>query len=206
MITGYDNLPIGKYQSILEALSKTTDDIDAHVTILSILNDMEMEEVYNLPLEKYAELSQHVSFLLSPLPPVRGRICNSYKCGEMVLIPTTNVKKFTAAQYIDYQQMLVEKDKIVELCSTLLVPEGHTYADGYDIADVHNVIADHLSVMDVMELSAFFLRKLKTSINRTTRYLEGMSFLTLPKKERKEIHRMMKEARVFTRDGGGLHK
>ena len=158
MITSYSNLPIGKYQSILEALKNTKDDIDAHVTMLSILYDMEVEDVYNLPLQKYAELSESISFLLHPLPSVRGRICKEYKCGNMVLVPTTDVKKFTAAQFIDYQQMIKEENKVVELCSTLLVPKGHKYADGYDIAEVHSVIASHLSVMDVMDLSAFFYR------------------------------------------------
>lgn len=205
MVTSYDNLPIGKYQSILNALKKSTDDIDGHVAILSILYDMESDEVYNLPLEKYAELSSHVSFLLQPLPPVRGRICKEYRCGDMVLVPTTDVKKFTAAQFIDYQQMLKEEDKIVELCSTLLVPKGHTYADGYDIADVHKVINDYLSVMDVMELSAFFLRKLKHSIKHTMRYLEGMAWLTMRKEERKELHNLLKMVRLFIENGDGLH-
>lgn len=205
MVTSYDNLPIGKYQSILNALKKSTDDIDGHVAILSILYDMESDEVYNLPLEKYAELSSHVSFLLQPLPPVRGRICKEYRCGDMVLVPTTDVKKFTAAQFIDYQQMLKEEDKIVELCSTLLVPKGHTYADGYDIADVHAVINDYLSVMDVMELSAFFLRKLKHLIKHTMRYLEGMAWLTMRKEERKELHNLLKMVRLFIENGDGLH-
>lgn len=205
MVTSYDNLPIGKYQSILNALKKSTDDIDGHVAILSILYDMESDEVYNLPLEKYAELSSHVSFLLQPLPPVRGRICKEYRCGDMVLVPTTDVKKFTAAQFIDYQQMLKEEDKVVELCSTLLVPKGHTYADGYDIADVHKVINDYLSVMDVMELSAFFLRKLKHSIKHTMRYLEGMAWLTMRKEERKELHNLLKMVRLFIENGDGLH-
>lgn len=205
MVTSYDNLPIGKYQSILNALKKSTDDIDGHVAILSILYDMESDEVYNLPLEKYAELSSHVSFLLQPLPPVRGRICKEYRCGDMVLVPTTDVKNFTAAQFIDYQQMLKEEDKIVELCSTLLVPKGHTYADGYDIADVHAVINDYLSVMDVMELSAFFLRKLKHSIKHTMRYLEGMAWLTMRKEERKELHNLLKMVRLFIENGDGLH-
>lgn len=195
---------MGKYQRILDALKETNDDIDAHVTILSILYDMDVRDVFNLPLEKYAELSASVSFLLQPLPPVRGRICKEYRCGGMVLVPTTDIKKFTAAQYIDYQQMMKEDGKVIELCSTLLVPKGHQYADGYDIADVHQVIAEHLSVMDIMELSAFFLRKLKSLIKHTTIYLEGKAFLTMNRKERKELHKILKIVRDSLTSGDGL--
>lgn len=203
MIKSYDELPIGKYQSIIEALRQNTDDIDGHVAMLAIMYDMTMDEVYDLPLEKYQEMSKAAVFLIRPLPAARGRICKEYKLGNLVLVPTTDVKKFTAAQFIDYQQMIKEDGRLVELCSTILVPKGHTYAKGYDMADVHQAIAENLSVTDVMELSAFFLRSLKGSISRTLNYLEGLAWLTMKKEERKELHKMLKELRDLLKDGDG---
>lgn len=205
MITSYDNLPMGKYQRIIEALKANTDEIDAHVEMLAILNDMKKEDVYDMPLEDYARISEAASFLLQPLPDVTGKIEKEYVCGDMILVPVTDVKKFTAAQYIDYQQMLKEDGKVVELCSTLVVPKGHKYADGYDIADVHRAIAEHLSVMQVFHLSAFFLRKLKSSIKHSLTYLQGRAMWVLKKKEdRRILSRMVKAIRLFMKNGDGL--
>lgn len=203
MITSYSNLPMGKYQRVIEALKQNEDAIDAHVEMLSILYDLTPEEVMNMPLEQYQELSFNCSFLMQPLPPVKGRICKEYKFGDMVLVPTTDIKKFTAAQYIDYQQMLQEDDKLIELMSCLLVPKGCKYAQGYDIADVHKVIADYMCVSDVMEMSAFFLRKLKSSISNTLSCLELDMTLSRDKDKRMMIS-LSRIIRHSLKNGVGL--
>jgi hypothetical protein len=208
MITSYSNLPMGKYQRVLEALAEHTDDIDAHAAMLAILNDMTMDEVMNLPLPKYQAMSERISFLLEPLPKVKGRICKEYKFGDMVLIPTTDVKKFTAAQYIDYQQMVKEENRMVEVMSTLLVPKGHKYAQGYDIADVHRVIAEYMSVAEVMELSAFFLRKFKDLIGSMLTSLE-LDLLMSKEMDKMEMIRLSSKIRHLLKNGDGwtmLHK
>lgn len=202
MITSYNNLPMGKYQRVIEALKDKEDAIDAHAEMLAILYDMTAQDVMNLPLEKYQELSENCSFLLQDLPPIKGRICKEYKFGDMVLVPTTNVKQFTAAQYIDYQQMIKEDDKLIELMSCLLVPKGCKYAQGYDIADVHKVIAEYMCVSDVMEMSAFFLRKLKSSICNTLNYLELDMTLSRDKDKRMIIN-LSRMIRYSLKNGDG---
>lgn len=203
MITSYSNLPMGKYQRVIEALAANKDEIDAHATMLAIINDMTTDEVMNLPLPEYQAMSERVSFLLEPLPKVKGRICKEYKFGDMVLIPTTDVKKFTAAQYIDYQQMVKEENRMVEVMSTLLIPRGHKYAQGYDIADVHKVIAEYMSVAEVMELSAFFLRKFKDSICSTLSSLE-LDLLMSKVEGKMEMIRLSSKIRRLLKNGDGL--
>lgn len=203
MITSYSNLPMGKYQRVIDALKKNEDAIDAHVEMLSILYDLTPEEVMNMPLEQYQELSFNCSFLMQPLPPVKGRICKEYKFGDMVLVPTTDIKKFSAAQYIDYQQMIQEDGKLIELMSCLLVPKGCKYAQGYDIADVHKVIAEYMCVSDVMEMSAFFLRKLKNSISNTLSCLELDMTLSRDKDKRRMIN-LSRIIRHSLKNGVGL--
>ena len=203
MITSYSNLPMGKYQRVIDALKKNEDAIDAHVEMLAILYDMTPEDVMNMPLEQYQELSFNCSFLMQPLPPVKGRICKEYKFGDMVLVPTTDIKKFSAAQYIDYQQMIQEDGKLIELMSCLLVPKGCKYAQGYDIADVHKVIAEYMCVSDVMEMSAFFLRKLKNSISNTLSCLELDMTLSRDKDKRRMIN-LSRIIRHSLKNGVGL--
>ena len=92
-------------------------------------------------------------------------MAKSYRLGDLVLVPTQDLTKITAAQYIDFQTLSQEgEEKTVELCSVFLIPKGHKYADGYDIADVQDAIRRHLSVQDVVTLAAFFLRKYAESI------------------------------------------
>lgn len=203
MITSYNNLPMGKYQRVIDALKKNEDAIDAHAEMIAILNDMNVKDVMNLPLQEYQELSLHCAFLLHPLPPAKGKICKEYRFGDMVLVPTTDIKKFTAAQYIDYQQMLNEENRLVELMSCLLIPKGKKYAQDYDIADVHKAIADYMCVSDVMELSAFFLRKLKGSIINTLNYLE-LDMTLSREKDKREIISLSRQVRHSLKNGVGL--
>jgi hypothetical protein len=203
MITGYHNLPIGKYQQIIARMQQLGDGVDAHVSLIAQLNDITEEEAYNMPLLKYQELSERASFMMEELPKPSKRIMDVYALGSFKLVPTKDVKKFTTAQYIDYQQMIKEDNKIVEILSCLLVPKGCTYADGYDLAEVQNAIAENLSVMEAYNLSAFFLRKLKSSINSSLISL-GMSMLTLPRKERKPMLNLLRAIRSSFKNGDGL--
>lgn len=203
MITGYQNLPIGKYQKIIERMQQRADEIDAHVSLVAIFNDITEDEAYNMPLLKYQELSERAAFMMEELPKPSKRIMDVYALGTFKLVPTKDVKKFTTAQYIDYQQMIKEENKLIEVLSCLLVPKGHTYADGYDLAEVQTAIAENLSVMDAYNLSAFFLRKLKSSINSSLISL-GMEMLKLPRKERKPMLNLLRAIRNSFKSGDGL--
>lgn len=202
MITGYHNLPIGKYQRIISVLKERQDDIDAHAAIVAILNDMTEEEVLNLPLSKYQELSAPITFIMKPLPRYQGKVLKEYIIEDMVLIPTTDIKKFTAAQYIDYQTLIKEDDKLIELISTLLVPKGHTYANGYDLADVQCAISK-MPVMLIAELSAFFLQKWQGLINRSLISLDLWTRIEIPRKERKEITETIRTIKNSLKSGDG---
>lgn len=203
-ITSYETLPIGRYQQIIESLQKEEDDIDAHASIIALVNGMTKDEVLSLPLLEYKRMAEDVSFLLEPLPKTRGRIGNRYELGGMVLIPSKDLRKWTAAQFIDYQTMSKEKDRLVEMLSCILIPEGHSYVQGYDIADVQKVIAENMSVMDVAEMSAFFLRKLQSSINHILICLGLRMRMELTKEERKELVEMVKVMRHSVRNGVGF--
>lgn len=202
MITGYHNLPIGKYQRILEVLKNRQDDIGAHAAIVAILNDMTEEEVLNLPLLEYKKLSEPLGFIMEPLPKYEGKVKKEYIIGDIVLVPVVDIKKFTAAQYIDYQTLIKEDDKLIELMSTLLVPKGHTYANGYDLADVQSAISK-MPVMLIAELSAFFLQKWQDLMNRSLISLDLWTRVEIPRKQRKEITEMIRTLRSSLASGDG---
>jgi hypothetical protein len=204
-ITSYDTLPLGKYQQIITMLKNEKDDIDAHAAILAIMYDKKEEDIMNLPLQEYMNLSESISFLLQPLPQFKPRAKDKYVIGDLVLIPTKNIKKFTAAQYIDYQMLIKENDKLVELVSTLLVPKGCTYGNGYDIAEVYDAV-EKMSVAEVAELSAFFLQQFRKLIDHSLTYLGMELMMTTKRKERKEMMKTIRTLRNLVKSGVGFIK
>lgn len=205
MITGYHNLPIGKYLNAINAMMKKEDDMDAHVAMIASLEGITDDEAYNMPLPQYQELSERYAFMIHELPKSSNKIKDVYRLGGMELTPIKDVKKFTAAQYIDYQQLSKEDGKIVELLSCLLVPKGCTYANGYDLADAQKAISEHLSVLEVSDLSAFFLRKLKSSMRNSLTYLALQIMRETPRKEWKRMLNPLMAIRSLLKNGDGLH-
>lgn len=158
IINNYADLPVGLYMDILAVDRSTLGEFDKQVRIISILSGMAEADILALPVPEYKRIAAATEFLIHPCQ--EGRMAKSYRLGDLVLVPTQDLTKITAAQYIDFQTLSQEgEEKTVELCSVFLVPKGHKYADGYDIADVQDAIRRHLSVQDVVTLAAFFLRK-----------------------------------------------
>lgn len=159
MIDNYADLPLGRYLDI-EAVSRddALEDIDRQVRIIAILSGRTERDLLAAPIAEYADLAAKTAFLARPCPA--GRTARQYIAGDFTLIPTADLTKVTTAQYIDFQTFAPDADAhLVELLSVSLVPEGMTYNDGYDLADVQAAIREHLSVQDALALVADFFRR-----------------------------------------------
>lgn len=158
MIDNYRNLPIGKYLEIV-ALSQdqSVDALTQQVKTIAILTDMTDEQVLALPIMEYKELAGKTIFLEKEYDG-KLMVAKSYRVGGFELIPVKDFTKIITAQYVDFQTFSKEGEKyLVETLSTLLVPKGKKYNEGYDMTDVHKAIRENLSVADVLSLYAFFL-------------------------------------------------
>lgn len=190
IIDNYRDLPIGKYLDILE-LSKdeSVDALEQQVKTISILTGLTEDEVLALPITKYKELAGKTKFLEKQYDG-NLRVAKSYGLAGMELIPVKDISKISTAQYVDFQTFTKEGDKyIVESLSTLLIPKGKKYNEGYEIADVHKAIRENLSVADVLSLSAFFLTLLVKSIKDFRTY----SIKEIQKVSNKEMREMLME-------------
>ena len=164
IINNYADLPVGLYMDIIAVDRSPLGEFDKQVRIISILSGIAEADILALPVPEYKRIAAATEFLIHPCQ--EGRMAKSYRLGDLVLVPTQDLTKITAAQYIDFQTLSQEgEEKTVELCSVFLVPKGHKYADGYDIADVQDAIRRHLSVQDVVTLAAFFFTQV-CGINR----------------------------------------
>lgn len=198
IIDNYADLPVGLYMDIIAVDRSPLGEFDKQVRIISILSGMAEADILALPIPEYKRIAAETEFLIHPCQ--EGRMAKSYRLGDLVLVPTQDLTKITAAQYIDFQTLSQEgEEKTVELCSVFLVPKGHKYADGYDIADVQDAIRRHLSVQDVVTLAAFFLRKYAESIVSSLTFCKREIRRTKDPKAKAEMAAKLTEAETMLR-------
>lgn len=169
IIDNYRKLPIGKYLDIVDICNTEMDEVDRRVRIIGILAGLTDDEVLNLPLTQFTEYSAAARFLDVECPENQiPSVSKSYPVGNFNLVPVTDMRKISTAQYIDFQTFSKDKEKyFVEMLSCFLVPKGCDYNDGYDILDVHAAIREEMSVAEVIALLAFFFKSWAQSIRDT---------------------------------------
>lgn len=169
MTTNYNSLTVGKYEALLRARADhegDTNELNLHV--LSILSDMTVDQLLDLKVPEFRAMMDRAGFLCTAPRP--SEVAKQYRFGDLTLVPVTDIRKMTAAQYIDFQNFSnAGEGRQAELLSCFLVPKGMKYNDGYDILEVQQAIRDFLPVTAALGLLAFFLRKLHRSTINTLR-------------------------------------
>ena len=196
IIDNYRNLPVGKWLEILElSRDENVDALEQQVKTIAILTGLTDDEVLDLPIMEYKSLAAKTMFLEKEYEG-KLQIAKSYGLNGMELIPVKDFSKITTAQYVDYQTFSKEGDMyLVQTLSTLLVPKGKKYNDGYDMDAVQQAIRDNLSVADVLSLYAFFLTKWVKLIKDSQTYLDK-EIKKIPNKEmREKLMKQMQEIR-----------
>ena len=201
MIDNYNNLPLGLFLDIDAILQSDAEEIDKQVRIIALLDGTTPEAVLALPLKEYTNKDADTDILRHDCPPVSApsRVIS----GDLVLIPTKDFTNITTAQYVDFQTFSKGgNQKLPELIAVLLVPEGHKYNDGYDVAQVVRVVRD-LPLPKALGLNAFFFGQLVQSIQASLTSLESAA-KRLPKARRAELEKKAEDLQSLLRSTG-LH-
>lgn len=177
MIDNYHDLSFGDYMKIDAILDTEESEVEKQVQIIAILAGIPEDTLLNMPLPEYAALSAKTAFLRSKHPDVK--VPKKLIVRGQTYRPTLDFKKLTTAQYVDFQAMSRRgKDGWVDLLTVLLIPEGHKYNDGYDIAEVRDA-AEAMPMPVAMAMLAFFLKRsaesmqaFLTSLERTAKQVE----------------------------------
>lgn len=203
IIDNYRNLPVGKWLEILElSRDENVDALEQQVKTIAILTGLTEDEVLDLPIMEYKSLAAKTMFLEKDYDG-KLQIAKSYGLNGMELIPVKDFNKITTAQYVDYQTFSKEGDMyLVQTLSTLLVPKGKKYNDGYDMDAVQQAIRDNLSVADVVSLYAFFLTKWVKSIKDSQTYLDKEIKKIPNKLMREKLMKQVQEMRSKTNGVG----
>ena len=197
IIDNYADLPVGKYLDILAANEGTAEDIDKQVATIAILTDKTEDEILALPVPDYTALARAADFLHHE-DKGEHRLAKRYTLGGLALVPCTDIRKMTTAQYIDFQTLTKDGDydrHLPEVLSCFLVPEGKSYGEGYDFADVQDAIRRHLSVTDALSLLAFFFVSLQTLTDDFLTLSERATKAIRDKATRRAMRQRIREAR-----------
>ena len=197
IIDNYRKLPIGKYNEIVKLCETEMDEVDRKVKIVGILTGLTDDEVLALPLTDFTECCAKAKFIDLPCPETLiPSVSKSYPVGEFNLVPVTDMRKVTTAQYIDFLAFSKDKEhNIVEMLSCFLVPKGMDYNEGYDILDVHNAIKEEMSVAEVLAVLAFFFGSWTRSLHSTLSYSERMARRVKDKGKRQMMMERIEELR-----------
>ena len=205
MIDSYDKLSIGKWQEILE-ISETIgmSEEEKNIAVIAVLNDLRDDEVLNLPLSQFAELNKATAFL-TQLPQKR-LMADKYILGDTEFKVLINLTQMTAGQYIDYQTYVKDPDNnLVQIISIFLIPKGKKYNEDYDMAEVHKLIREHLSIVDAMSISAFFLLLSEISIKTTlTSSIKKMKKMMRKEKNKEQKNKLREAITHLENVGDGL--
>ena len=122
-------------------------------------------------------------------------------------MPTTDIRKMTTAQYIDFQNFSKEGEKkLIEVLSCFLIPKGKKYNEDYDILEVQKSLRDYLTIPNCLALSAFFLAKFNRSIKGMLIYSKWIAKIRLKKgKEKQEILKKIDQMMKEIPNSDGLH-
>ena len=208
-INTYDRLTINKYYELVDILNNVeANEYEKNTAILSVLTDIDEDDLMNLKLSEFNELMQNTAFLNKA--PGNKIIASKYKIGDYTLIPQTDLSNITVTQFLDYQVYVKDVDKnLVNILSVFLIPEGKEYNKDYDINKVRDEIENNLSIVDAMSLSAFFLSLFKAlltaiqySFRRKIKKMKKMKII--PEKEMEMIEKKMEMITALMRSGDGL--
>jgi hypothetical protein len=205
IIDSFDKLTIGTFLEIQEVQKKEgVEDIDKHISILSLLTGASEDDILRLPLPEFTELSAKARFLTAEGFRQR-QVAKKYIVGEWELVPVLDYRKLVTAQYIDFQSLGGDMDAhMVELLSVILVPKGKRYNEDYDILEVQRAIREDMSVTDGVTICAFFLISLEKSIKDMLNYSREEAEKMPEGKKKEEIkERIREQVEALERNGDG---
>ena len=140
----WTEISLRQYNDVKEIyLNPEFSDEDRIILLINILFNVDALKLKPSELNKYVE---QMKFLGEKVPKMKLR--DRYKLGENTYVLKKDLKDFTVAQWIDFQNFLkngADTDNYANLLSVFFIPEGQTEYGEYDVEQVRQDINNHLS-------------------------------------------------------------
>ena len=198
----YYDLTIDKYLQIKEVLENATDDLSTQVSLLAVLNECTEDDLLDMPIEEYKRKVADLLFLSEPIEP-RPNCPKTITIDKEVFESVRDVKRFTAGQYIDYQNLIKSDDfysVLPNILACFFIPKGKDYGKGYDIMEVAEKIKYNVSIGFALDVCFFFQLQSIRSINSMLDSLVLMTKVQIFKARNKETRMKLKTALAKIRD------
>ena len=161
---GWTDISIKQYNNIKNLyLDTELSDEDRLILQINILFGVDALKLKTSELHKYIN---EMKFLGEKVPKMK--IKKEYQLGNNTYTLKKELKDFTVAQWLDWQNFLKDgsdTDNYSNLLSIFFFPKGETeYGENYDIEQVRSDINNHLSIAEAMSIASFFLLYRKTSL------------------------------------------
>lgn len=162
----------------------TNSDLDETNRIKSYIYILFNKEIDDIPLKELDNYLRALNFLNEPLP--LGDLKKKYVINGTTYVRTKDINTLTSGQYLDYINYISAKNvEYNKLISTILIPEGHKYCDGYDTDKVFEDMLQ-INVVDLNTIANFLERQslkcIKNSVNCSILNIWKTKGLTLKQK------------------------
>lgn len=160
-------LPLSKYLKTLEIFNDTyMSDLDKNIEILAIYTDTSVDDILKLRPEEVGVHLADMSNVISSYKPSNSKHPKNIKINDQVYNVNYNIGKLNMAQYIDFQQTIVNKnylENLPALLSIFIIPKGHKYNDDYDILELRNILENNMTLDEALSI-VFFLKTKSISL------------------------------------------
>lgn len=170
------------------------------VKYAEIFTDKTENEILSLSFDDYNEIISEINAFLTQKIPVYRPNIKEININGTVFTVIKDVKELNVAQYVDFQSYIKSGNKaMASILSIFLIPKGKQYNEGYDITGVGSLINENLNIVVAKGLLDFFSSRLARSTKRSLTFWRWIMKMTMwkmgiPKKARKELNKVMKEA------------
>lgn len=204
MIKSWSELPVKDWLEIGRIGEMTASDDEKNMMIGALLAGIPYKEFLLMPLKEVREVMDNTEFMLHPPVPEKAR--RKYVVNGRTYKLFKDSSEMTVAQYIDFQQMHREgfEKMPAELLSIFLIPDGHSYNDGYDkeeqIEDMKQI-----SVAEALGICDFFTgRCLKSIKQMRIRLKVAEKLLRVPEEQKEQMKALTLELTLALEQLEGL--
>lgn len=172
--TSWNEISMEMFDKIILELKGDYSKLEPSTAVIKAITDLSYDEISNMDVSSYQNLVNKLQFMnnypLTNKIPDETIILNNKKYNVLL-----NPRKMSAAQFIDYKNIMMNIDKIknyqAKLLAIFITPENCRYGSGYDFDKLADEIYHYLPIEYAIGLSYFFETASNIYMRCSLRYL-----------------------------------
>lgn len=169
----WSDITIAEYERIVDIIKGTDDEIERLTGVISVLSNVDEDEIADMPISEIAKIGQKLDFLNSFDFNKNATYKSLVIDGETLVL---SVKDMTVAQYVDFQATWSAESKdLARIISICYVPKGKIYNKDYDIEELIDKIRNNVSIDKANSICFFLLKRFAKLTNSTVLFLGAVT-------------------------------